>query len=67
MNDYIFKIMMQHRHEEISADFRAARISQQEWHRIIFRLRHRLSSFYYQVKKFLKKTRYLKVSEKKCI
>jgi len=67
MNDYIFKIMMQHRHEEILADFRAARISQQEWHRIIFRLRHRLSSFYYRVKKFLKKTRYLKVNERKCM
>ncbi len=67
MNDYIFKIMMQHLHEEIMAELKAARISQQEWLRIIFRLRHRLSSFYDRVKKSLKNTRYLKTNERKCM
>ncbi len=45
MNDYILKIMIRERHEQIMEDFRGIRPLQQEWLRMTYRMKHLLSLF----------------------
>ena len=45
MNDYLFTILMQQRHEQIIAEVRADRVWQLEWQRKFRRILHILLSF----------------------
>ncbi len=66
MNDYIIKILMQQRQEQILAEHGAARITQLKWQRIICRIHHKLSSIFSRLKKSLLKAKYPGVNKGGC-